>query len=137
MLKNLQARFYGKPFDIFKEVVVKSSSNRYYLYNDVIYHGCRWGVFFVSAQNIWYKINKMKEAEKYFKEWTNTEGNESRSFYDCMNDYKNEALDEVKEEINKVEKIVYDLAWNDYDKEDKQALSDIKGIIHKIRTKKP
>ena len=65
MIENIKARIYAKPFDVYKEEVVKSGNGEYYLYNGVIYYGCRWWVFFISSQNRWYqelKFSKWYEA---------------------------------------------------------------------------
>jgi len=62
MLENIKARIYGKPFDIYKEEVVKVGNQGYYLYNGVIYFGCRWLIFIVSSQNRWYQ-------ERQFSKW--------------------------------------------------------------------
>ena len=62
MLESIKARFYGKPFDIHKEEIAGSGNDGYYLYNGVIYYGCRWFVFIVSSQNQWYQ-------ERQFSKW--------------------------------------------------------------------
>jgi hypothetical protein len=54
MIENIKARVFCKPFDIYKEDIT-SNSNGYYIYNGVIYYGCRFFVFIVSAQNSWYQ----------------------------------------------------------------------------------
>ena len=62
MLENIKARIYAKPYDIYKEQVVGSKNEGYYLYNNTIYYGLRWLVFIVSSQNSWYQEKKfMKE----------------------------------------------------------------------------
>ncbi len=53
MKENLKAWIYGKPFDIYSAEVVKSGNGGYYLYNGLIYYGCRWFVFIKSEQNKW------------------------------------------------------------------------------------
>ena len=71
MLENIKARIYAKPYDIYKEEVVKSGNEGYYLYNDTIYYGLRWLVFIVSGQNSWYqeeKFMKQFRTKQYKKE---------------------------------------------------------------------
>lgn len=63
MLENIKARIYAKPYDIYKEQVVRSGNEGYYLYNDTIYYGLRWLVFIVSSQNSWY------QAERFMREF--------------------------------------------------------------------
>lgn len=49
---NIKARFFAKPFDIFKEEVVKFGNDGYYIYQGVIYYGNRFGIFNVSGQRL-------------------------------------------------------------------------------------
>ena len=59
--KNIRARFKAKRFDIYKEKIVKSGNEGYFIYEDTIYYGNRWSVFFESDQTKWYAI-KIIEA---------------------------------------------------------------------------
>lgn len=55
IIENIKARFKAKRYDIYKQQIVKKGNNGYFIYNDTIYYGNRFLVFFYSAQNGWYK----------------------------------------------------------------------------------
>ena len=61
---NIKARITAKPFDIYREKLCsKKEADGYWLANDgYLYYGCRWGVFFFTEQNQWYKD---KEYQKF------------------------------------------------------------------------
>ncbi len=54
---NIKARITARPFDIFREKICsKEEADGYWLADDgYLYEGCRFGVFFLSEQNQWYK----------------------------------------------------------------------------------
>lgn len=53
--ENIKARFKAKRYDIYKEQVVKKGNDGYFIYNDTIYYGNRFLVFFKSYQNDWFE----------------------------------------------------------------------------------
>ena len=55
ILENIKARIHAKRYDIYKEVIVRKGNDGYFLYNDTIYFGNRFGVFLYSQQNSWFK----------------------------------------------------------------------------------
>lgn len=60
MIENIKARLFANKFDIYRECIVEKDNDGYFIYNNIIYYGSRFGVFFKSEQNNWYKdrINK-------------------------------------------------------------------------------
>ena len=52
---NINARIWGKRYNPTTKTLGKNTedtiSERYYIYNGIIYFGCRWGIFFYSAFN--------------------------------------------------------------------------------------
>lgn len=63
-IENIKARFKAKRYDIYKEEIVEKGNDGYFLYNDNIYYGNRFGVFFFSYQNAWYQERLFKKAFK-------------------------------------------------------------------------
>lgn len=68
VMTNIKARLFSKPYDIYKEEIVKNSdkrktSNGYYIYNDELYYGNRFFVFFESAVAIYGKLYEQKQRE--------------------------------------------------------------------------
>ena len=59
IIENIKARIYGKPYNIYTEKI--EPNNRFsgdFIYNDTLYYGNRFFVFFYSAQNEWFKDKK-------------------------------------------------------------------------------
>jgi hypothetical protein len=61
--ENIKARFKAKRYDIWKEQVVEKGNDKYFIYNDKIYYGNRFFVFFYSEQNTWYKQKLSNRGE--------------------------------------------------------------------------
>lgn len=59
VIPNYKARISAKPFDIYREeITVKGKNENYWLADDgYLYYGSRWGIFFKSAQNDWWRRN--------------------------------------------------------------------------------
>jgi hypothetical protein len=55
ILENIKARFKAKPYDIYKQKIVKKGNEGYFIYNNKIYFGNRFFVFFYSDQNSWFQ----------------------------------------------------------------------------------
>jgi hypothetical protein len=63
MIENIKARIRAKRYDIYKEEIVKRGNNGYFIYNNKIYYGNRFLVFFYSNQNNILTNNKTKTNE--------------------------------------------------------------------------
>jgi hypothetical protein len=55
ILDNIKARFKAKPYNIYKQEIVKKGNEGYFIYNDKIYFGNRFLFFFYSSQNSWFQ----------------------------------------------------------------------------------
>jgi hypothetical protein len=65
MIENIKARLFAKRYNIWKEEIDSSHKEGYFIYNDVIYFGNRFFVFFVSYQKRFrytdLKLNDLKK----------------------------------------------------------------------------
>jgi hypothetical protein len=50
-IENIKARFLAKRYDIYKEQIIEKGNDGYFIYNDKIYYGNRFGVFIYSQLN--------------------------------------------------------------------------------------
>jgi len=60
LIENIKARIYAEPYNIYSEKIENNTIkiNGYFIYNNTIYYGNRFLVFFYSAQNQWFKDKK-------------------------------------------------------------------------------
>lgn len=57
MIKNIKARLFAEPFNIYTKMVTEEKFNGdYYIYQNTIYYGNKFGVFIKSALNDIYAI---------------------------------------------------------------------------------
>lgn len=54
MIENIKARFKAKPYCIYRNEIVSEGNDGYFLYNNKLYYGNRFLVFFLSYQNTWF-----------------------------------------------------------------------------------
>jgi hypothetical protein len=62
IIENIKARFFAKKFNIWTEKIDKNRKpdtliSGDWIYNGKLYYGNRWFIFFLSAENNWYKSN--------------------------------------------------------------------------------
>lgn len=50
-VENIKARFLAKRYDIYKEQIVEKGNDGYFIYNDKIYYGNRFGFLIYSHLN--------------------------------------------------------------------------------------
>lgn len=58
--ENIKARFKAKPYNIYTEKICHKGNNHYFIYNDKLYYGNRFFIFFYSYQNY---LQKMKNEK--------------------------------------------------------------------------
>jgi hypothetical protein len=61
--RNLKARKNAKPYNIWTNKV-DTNNDGYWLYDNCLWYGNRWLVFFFSNQNAWFNED---EAKNYFR----------------------------------------------------------------------
>jgi len=84
MIENIKARFKSKRFNIWTEEIDLNNSEGYFIYNNHMYFGNRFGVFFKSSQILFKNIVN----EKYGKTFLDLVSDEESKVHEVVKKLK-------------------------------------------------